>query len=275
MVRPPSPGASKRPHRRVAWRRPLAGNRRPPSITAMLNAVTKGLETKSGMVWDTVRRKAIVAGYSGVRKQRRDRGLRSDGAGSLSALLSTLLGLVDLRRGFIGSPVGAGAGGQWRRFTEKDFARMAFGYGDKAGIRRVSRAFELLRALGWIKRPRQVRVEEKTLGGMTTGLRSEAAVRWLNLEAIAKACGLGWLLQRDRDYLEGKSKKKTAPPPPAPKPELPAAIRRGPVSAEIALVTEKQSPPEVREQEPPPHPFKRASPDVARAHIDAIKLIFK
>lgn len=263
MLIAPSPGAP-RPHKRVQWKEWAGTKKRPPSLTAIKNKVVYDVENRRGVAWDHIRRHACVGGYSVVRRNKRERTLRSDGAASMLALLTTLLGMVDLKTGFIGSPAAAGAGGSWKRFTLKELAKKAFGSDTDADCKRARDAITLMRSLKWIRRARQINLPKEP-GNIQAGFKGEPAVRWLNMDKLADACGLRWLLKRDRDYLDGKKKAAIAPAPP-PADEIPFGAKR---QTNVVPIR-----PEERSTGSDWRPSKPADPDKVRRHFDEMSKLF-
>ena len=78
--------AAGRPHKRVRWRRPPGGKRRPGVLDATRAELVRGLELRQGSLWMRVSRSVSIAGYSLANALHRVRALRSDGAESLLAM---------------------------------------------------------------------------------------------------------------------------------------------------------------------------------------------
>lgn len=195
--------AGSRSHRRVRWRKPAGGKRRPGVIDATRAELVRGLEQRQGSLWIRICRVVIVAGYPLARALHRVRGLRADGAESLLAMAVALLYLADVRTGFIGRP--RAGGGPWHRFTLPDLAQLAFGAQGAAELRRARRALDMMISLGWAFPTKQVRryVGEDTF-------RSEAGVRRLNLGRLCGMTGTEWLLKRDRIHADATRGEGTA-----------------------------------------------------------------
>ncbi len=186
---------AERAHKRVRWRRPAGGKRRPGVLDATRAELVRGLELRQGSIWLRIRRAVIVAGYPLARAQDRVRSLRTDGAESLLAMAVALLYLADVRTGFIGKP--REAGGRWHRYTLADLAQLAFGSQAEADIRRARRTLDMMVSLGWAFPSKQVR---RYTG--EDSWRSEAAVRRLNLARLCEMTGTTWLLARDRQHAD-------------------------------------------------------------------------
>lgn len=197
-VKRPSPGKtdSIRAHKRVQWRRPAGGKRRPGVLDTTRAELVRGLEHRHGSIWLRVRRAVIVAGYPFARALDRVRSLRADGAESLLAMTVALLYLADVRTGFIGKPPQGGSG-RWQRYTLADLSQLAFGAQRPADLRRARRALDMMVSLGWAFPTKQVR----RYAGEDTW-RSEPAVRRLNLARLCDMAGTTWLLARDRQHAD-------------------------------------------------------------------------
>lgn len=190
---PPLPAS--RAHKRVHWRKPAGGKKRPGVLDATRAELVRGLEQRRGSIWLRISRAVIVAGYPLARALDRIRALRSDGAESLLAMTVALLYLADVRTGFIGKP--RPQGGPWQRYTLHDLAQLAFGGQSEADIRRARRALDMMVNLGWAYATKQVR---RYAGDETW--RSEPGVRRLNLHRLCSIAGTGWLLSRDREHAD-------------------------------------------------------------------------
>lgn len=183
-------------HKRVQWRRPSGGKRRPGVIDATRAELVRGLEQRRGSLWFRVRRVVIVAGYPIAQALGRVRSLRADGAESLLAMTVALLYLADVRTGFIGKPSKTG-NGRWQRYTLADMAQLAYGSQGEAELRRARRALDMMVSIGWAFPTKQVR---RYAGDDTW--RSEAAVRRLNFSRLCDMTGTAWLLSRDRQHAD-------------------------------------------------------------------------
>lgn len=186
-------------HKRVRWRRPSGGKRRPGVLDATRAELVRGLELRQGSIWTRIRRVVIVAGYPIARALQRVRALRADGAESLLALTVALLYLADVRTGFVGKP--RAGGGRWERYTLSDLAQLAYGAQGEAELRRARRALDMMVSLGWAYPTKQVRRHSKDADGQDLW-RSEAAVRRLNLQRLCDMTGTSWLLKRDRMHAD-------------------------------------------------------------------------
>ena len=186
-----------RGHKRVQWRAPAGGKRRPGVIEATRNELVRCFEQRRGSVWLRVSRYVAVAGYPVDRALNRVRSLRSDGAESLLAMIVAMLYLADVRTGFIGKP--RAERGPWQRYTLHDLAQLAYGAQAEADLRRARRSLDMLVSLGWAFPTKQVRryVDASTF-------RSEPAVRRLNLHRLCAMTGTSWLLTRDRQHADRK-----------------------------------------------------------------------
>jgi len=202
----------KRKHKRVKWRRPVGGKRRPGVFDATCAALVRAFENKEG-VWNRIQRIAIVAGYSIARALGRVRGLRSDGAESLQAMVVAMLYTCDVRTGRVGKP--GVVPGDWKDYTLSQLAQLAYGTTHEDGneaetsaeraarrkaeraanLRRARRALDVMIHLGWLSPTKQNRryVDENTY-------RSDPGERRLNLDKLCKMLGTDWLLKRDRQY---------------------------------------------------------------------------
>jgi len=190
-----APSDGGRAHKRVQWRRPTNGKRRPGVFDTTRAALVRGLEQRQGALWFRIRHTVIIAGYPIARALQRVRALRTDGAESLLAMAVALLYLADVRTGFVGKP--REGGGHWHRYTLADLAQLAFGAQGEADLRRACRALDMMAHLGWVLPTKQVRRH--------TGenlWRSEAAVRRLNLDRLCEMVGTDWLLKRDRQHAD-------------------------------------------------------------------------
>lgn len=187
------------PHKRVQWRRPTAGKRRPGVVDATRAELVRGLEQRMGPIWFRIHRHAVIAGYAIERfaKEGRVRALRKDAAESLLAMTVALLYLADVRTGFVGRPPKTGTGHRWDRYTLADLAQMAFGAQTPAELRRARRALDVMISVGWAFPTKQVR-RYKDDGT----IRSEAGVRRLNLTRLCAMAGTSWLLSRDRQHAD-------------------------------------------------------------------------
>ena len=190
-------------HKRVQWRAPAGGKRRPGVIEPTRNELVRCLEQRRGSVWLRVSRYVAVAGYPVDRAQNRVRSLRSDGAESLLAMIVAMLYLADVRTGFIGKP--RAERGPWQRYTLHDLAQLAYGAQAEADLRRARRSLDMLVSLGWVFPTKQVRryVDASTF-------RSEPAVRRLNLHRLCEMTGTSWLLSRDRQHADRNKGEDTA-----------------------------------------------------------------
>lgn len=190
-------------HKRVQWRAPAGGKRRPGVIEATRNELVRCLEQRRGSVWLRVSRYVAVAGYPVDRALNRVRSLRSDGAESMLAMIVAMLYLADVRTGFIGKP--RAERGPWQRYTLHDLAQLAYGAQAEADLRRARRSLDMLVSLGWAFPTKQVRryVDASTF-------RSEPAVRRLNLHRLCEMTGTSWLLARDRQHADRKKGEGTA-----------------------------------------------------------------
>lgn len=195
------------PHKRVRWRRPSGGKRRPGVLDATRAELVRGLEQRQGSVWMRINRIVIVAGYPIARALERVRALRADGAESLLALAVALLYLADVRSGFVGKP--RSGGGRFERYTLRDLAQLAYGAQGEAELRRARRALDMMVSLGWAYPTKQVRRHSKTADGQDLW-RSEAAVRRLNLQRLCDMTGTRWLLKRDRMHADRTRGEGTA-----------------------------------------------------------------
>lgn len=182
-------------HKRVRWRTPLSGKRRPGVIDATRSELVRGLELRHGPMWWRVSRAVAVAGYPIGRALNRVRALRSDGAESMLAMIIALLYLTDVRTGFIGKP--RPERGPWKRYTLRDLTQLAYGSQTEADLRRARRSLDMLVSLGWAFPTKQVR---RFVDG--NSFRSEPAVRRLNLHRLCEMAGTGWLLSRDRKHAD-------------------------------------------------------------------------
>lgn len=184
-----------RKHKRVHWRVPSGGKRRPGVLDATRTELVRCLEQRRGYAWLRIGRIVAVAGYPIERALNRVRALRSDGAESLLALTVALLYLADVRTGFIGKP--RLERGPWQRYTLQDLAQLAYGGQSEADVRRARRSLDMLVSLGWAFPTKQVRryVDVSTY-------RSEPAVRRLNLHRLCELTGTSWLLARDRQHAD-------------------------------------------------------------------------
>lgn len=190
-------------HKRVRWRRPANGKRRPGVLDATRAELVRCLEQRRGSVWLRVRLHVAVAGYPMDRALNRVRSLRSDGAESLLAMIVAMLYLADVRTGFIGKP--RPQRGPWQRYTLHDLAQLAYGAQGEADLRRARRSLDMLVSLGWAFPTKQVRrcVDATTF-------RSEPAVRRLNLRRLCEMTGTSWLLARDRQHADRNKGEGTA-----------------------------------------------------------------
>lgn len=188
-----------RAHKRVQWRTPTGGKRRPGVIDATSRALVGAIEGRfkggHGSLWMRICRNVIVAGYPIERALNRVRALRADGAESLLAMTVALLYLADVRSGYIGKP--RPGGGRWQRYTLNDLAQLAYGAQGEADVRRARRSLDMLISLGWAFPTKQVRRFSPE-----DGFRSEAGVRRLNLYRLCEMVGTGWLLARDRQHAD-------------------------------------------------------------------------
>ncbi len=191
-------------HKRVRWRVPTGGKRRPGVLDAIRAELVRGLEMRQGSLWHRVGRVAIVAGYPIERALNRVRSLRADGADSLLAMAVALLYLADVRTGFIGKPLPDR--GPWQRYTLRDLAQLAYGAQGTAELRRARRSLDVLVSLGWLFPTKQVRRHQED-----GSFRSEPAVRRLNLTRLCQMTGTGWLLNRDRQHADRTRGPDTAP----------------------------------------------------------------
>lgn len=193
------PAGNGRPHKRVRWRQPRGGKKRPGVLEATRAELVRGLEHRHGALWMRIRYNVIVAGYPIARALTRVRGLRGDGAESLLALAVALLYLTDVRTGFIGKP--RPGGGRRERYTLADIAQLAYGAQGEAELRRARRSLDMMVSLGWAFPTKQVRRHATDAKGNDLW-RSEAAVRRLNLERLCDMTGTRWLLKRDRIHAD-------------------------------------------------------------------------
>lgn len=184
-----------RAHKRVRWRKPAGGKKRPGVLDATRAELVRGIEQRHGSIWFRIKRAVIVAGYPLARALHRIRALREDGAESLLAMTVALLYLADVRTGFIGKP--RPEGGPWQRYTLHDLAQLAFGGQSEADVRRARRTLDMMVSLGWAYATKQVR----RYAGEETW-RSEPGVRRLNLQRLCEFAGTGWLLKRDREHAD-------------------------------------------------------------------------
>lgn len=199
----PLSASNNRGHKRVRWRTPAGGKKRPGVLDATRAELVRGLEQRQGSIWLRVSRAVIVAGYPLAHALDRIRALRMDGAESLLAMTVALLYLADVRTGYIGKP--RPGGGPWQRYTLQDLAQLAFGSQSEADIRRARRALDMMASLGWAYATKQVR---RYTGDETW--RSEPGVRRLNLQILCTIAGTGWLLKRDREYADRTRGDSTA-----------------------------------------------------------------
>ena len=184
-----------RSHRRVRWRVPSGGKRRPGVLDATRVQLVRSLEQREGSVWLRISRAVAVAGYPIERAVNRVRALRSDGAESLLAMVVALLYLADVRTGFIGKP--RAERGPWQRYTLPDLAQLAYGAQSEAELRRARRSLDMLVSIGWAFPSKQVRRYAED-----GNFRSEPAVRRLNLQRLCEMTGTTWLLTRDRQHAD-------------------------------------------------------------------------
>ncbi len=201
------PAGHGRTHKRVRWRRPSGGKRRPGVLDATRAELVRGLEQRQGSIWTRIRHAVIVAGYPIDRALQRVRALRADGAESLLALAVALLYLADVRTGFVGKP--RPGGGPWKRYTLADLAQLAYGAQGEADLRRARRALDMMVSLGWAYPTKQVRRHSTDVEGRNLW-RSEAAVRRLNLQRLCDMTGTSWLLKRDRMHADQARGQGTA-----------------------------------------------------------------
>nr|WP_244664247.1 hypothetical protein [Xanthomonas phaseoli] len=201
------PAGHGRTHKRVRWRRPSGGKRRPGVLDATRAELVRGLEQRQGSIWTRIRHAVIVAGYPIDRALQRVRALRADGAESLLALAVALLYLADVRTGFVGKP--RLGGGPWKRYTLADLAQLAYGAQGEADLRRARRALDMMVSLGWAYPTKQVRRHSTDVEGRNLW-RSEAAVRRLNLQRLCDMTGTSWLLKRDRMHADQARGQGTA-----------------------------------------------------------------
>lgn len=189
--------------KRVQWRAPAGGKRRPGVLDATRNELVRCLEQRRGSVWLRISRYVAVAGYPIDRALNRVRALRSDGAESLLAMIVAMLYLADVRTGFIGKP--RADRGPWKRYSLHDLAQLAYGGQTEADLRRARRSLDMLVSLGWAFPTKQVRryVDANTF-------RSEPAVRRLNLHRLCEMTGTSWLLSRDRQHADRNKGEGTA-----------------------------------------------------------------
>jgi hypothetical protein len=200
-------GDQVRTHKRVRWRKPGGGKKRPGVLEATRSELVRGLEQRQGSLWMRIRYNVIVSGYPIARALTRVRGLRGDGAESLLALAVALLYLADVRTGYIGKP--RPDGGRWDRYTLPDIAQLAYGAQGEAELRRARRALDMMVSLGWAFPTKQVRRHSTDDKGNALW-RSEAAVRRLNLQRMCDMAGTSWLLKRDRIHADQAHGKGTA-----------------------------------------------------------------
>ncbi len=201
------PAGHGRTHKRVRWRRPSGGKRRPGVLDATRAELVRGLEQRQGSIWTRIRHAVIVAGYPIDRSLQRVRALRADGAESLLALAVALLYLADVRTGFVGKP--RPGGGPWKRYTLADLAQLAYGAQGEADLRRARRSIDMMVSLGWAYPTKQVRRHSTDVEGQNLW-RSEAAVRRLNLQRLCDMTGTSWLLKRDRMHADQARGQGTA-----------------------------------------------------------------
>jgi len=151
----PTSSGRGRAHKRVKWRQPVGGKRRPGVFDTTRAALVKGLEERKGPLWTRIGRIAIIAGYPIARALSRARALRTDGAESLLAMAVAMLYLTDVQTGFVGKP--RPEGGRWHRYTLRDLAQLAFGAQEEADLRRARRALDVMTSLCWLFPTKQVR----------------------------------------------------------------------------------------------------------------------
>lgn len=185
-------------HRRVRWHSPAGGKRRPGVLDATRAGLVRGIEGRSGSLWQRICNAVSVAGYPTARALHRVRALRSDGAESLLAMAVALLYLADIRTGFIGRP--RAGGGPWHRYTLQDLAQLAYGAQTPADLRRARRSLDMMISLGWAFPTKQVRRYE----GLDTGFVSLPGIRRLNFGRMCQLTGTSWLLKRDRMHADGR-----------------------------------------------------------------------
>lgn len=192
---------AKNAHRQVRWRKPVARSpwKRPPEVLRVTEyQLVQALESRQGMLWANIRRRAIVAGYEWARAGHRIRTLRRDGTASLLAMLVALLHCSDIRTGFIGRP--REGGGPWHRYTVEDLAFFAYGVKDVAAQRMARRAIDVIINLGWAYPTVQVnRYDEET-----HVIRGEPGVRRLNWTALCKAAQTSWYLDKAQEHARAK-----------------------------------------------------------------------
>lgn len=193
-----TPTPANNAHKRVRWRVPAGGKRRPGVLASTRNELVRGLEQRHGSLWLRVRNNVSIAGYPLARAFDRIRSLRADGAESLLAMTVALLYLADVRTGFIGKP--AADGGRWQRYTLHDLAQLAYGAQGTAELRRARRALDMMISLGWAFPTKQVRRHVGVDG--ESAFRSEPGVRRLNLTRICQMAGTTPLLARDRAHAD-------------------------------------------------------------------------
>lgn len=185
-------------HKRVHWRRPAGGKRRPPVLDVIRTELVRQIEGRCGAFWLKIAPSLRIAGYPLARALDRVRAFRSDGAESALAMLTTLLYTADVRTGFIGRPRPGFT--HWQRFTVRDLAQFAYGGQTEGDQKRAGRALAVLRSMGFLSHTRQVRrnVAERD----APVFLSEPGVRRLDLDRIAKVTGTYWLLKRARIALD-------------------------------------------------------------------------
>jgi len=198
QAKTPNPVQNGSAHRRVQWRKPAGGKRRPGVLDATRAELVRGLEHRHGSLWIRICRVVIVAGYPIARALHRIRGLRADGAESLLAMAVALLYLADVRTGFIGRP--NAQGGPWHRHTLQDLAQLAYGAQTPAEIRRARRALDMMVSLGWAFPTKQVRRYNEA----DHTFISLPGIRRLNLGRLCQMTGTTWLLKRDRMHADGQ-----------------------------------------------------------------------
>lgn len=182
-------------HKRVRWRKPASGKRRPGVLDATRAELVRGLELRQGSLWLRVCRAVSIAGYSAEHALHRVRALRSDGAESLLAMTVALLYLADVRTGFVGRP--RANGGPWERYTLHDLSQLAYGGQSPADLRRARRSLDMMVSLGWASPTKQTR---RHIGDGQ--FRSDAGVRRISFDRICQLTGTAWLLSRDRQHAD-------------------------------------------------------------------------
>ena len=185
-----------RQHRKIQFRpgRLPGKKKRPGFLEVCTHHVKATFFDRSNAAWTQIA-SVVPVGHGKLRRFDRVRALRSQSAEAIGQVLQVLLTNSDLMSGFCGKPRGDGQ--RWERLDLRSIAQLAFDEQDEAAVGRVSHAIGRLMDLRLLAENKQVRFAREP--GV---YRSEANVRRLHLDRIAKLFGLKRDLARDRKHLE-------------------------------------------------------------------------